>query len=407
MNISEKINELEINIKSFIADKNLPVLIPNNNSPISLDAENQCVFAQSANSTLYLIAHEDVQIMEDFLNLSHNTVNKINKIRAFSHDMYDDTNKFKHKRLKVKIDPAKSVEFSLIGLGLGGLRVELTATEIIVSWIYCHNVRVMYSLDDDIEQKLNEALDLVIPTILTLLGFSNCTEKSEEVINFINNSTDDLIIEHFSKFGFDYIHQNELIANACSAASISFDDLNNYNKKNEKPNNITIPHMMMSILPKIMSNISSDISVHSKFKQLISLISFYDYLKSTKTESFLIFKEYSKADLAPSASFKSEYFSLLMGGVLRLDVGHQLKPDSDDEEHLFDSPSDNGYSYMFEIYIHDVEEPDAFYKYFCNDLDYIYDVILTKVRNLINSAILNVDEPLTVRQIEVFKMATV
>jgi hypothetical protein len=407
MNISEKINELEINIKSFIAENNLPVLIPNNNYRISLDGENQCVFAQSGNSHLYLIAHEDVQIMEDFLNLSPNTVNKINKIRAFIRDMYDDTNNFKHKRLKVKIDPDQSVEFSIIGLGLGGLRIELKATELVVSWIYGDNVSVIYSLDDDIEQKVNEALDLVIPTILTKLGFLKCSEHSEEVIDFMNKSTDDLIVEHFSKFGFDYIHQNELIANACSSTKISLDDLNNYNKKNEKPNLIKIPHMMMSILPKIMSNISSDISVHSKFKQLLSLIYFYDYLKPTNSEALLIFKEYSKFDLAPSASFQSGYFTLLMGGLLRLDVGHQLKPDPDDEEHLFDSPSENGYAYMFEIYLYDVEAPDAFYKYFCNDLDYIYNVILTKVRNLINSAILNVDEPLTARQIEVFKMATV
>lgn len=404
MNIAEQITSLEANIQSFIAEKNIPLLTPQNNSPLSLEADNQCVLIPSNQTLIYLIAHEDVQIMENFLKLSQTTMNNIKKLRSFGCGMYDDINSFSH-RLKIKIEPANSIEFSLIGSGLSGLRIDLKSNEISVSLVYGNKVSVMYSNDDDIDQKLNQALDLVKSAILNELGFTDCTEYSEEVVNFMSKSTNELTVEHFAKFGFDYIHKNQLIANICTELSISLEYFMVDNKNKETEANITIPYKMMSVFPEIMTSITSDISVNSKFKQIMGLVSFYDYLQSTETEADFMFKEYSKVDLAPSASMNSEYCFVFMSSVLMLTFGHQLKPNPNNPDYKIDATSENGYSYMFDFYIPDVRNSNVSYKYYCNDLDYIYNIMLDKIINLINSTILNTTETLNARHIEVFNMA--
>jgi hypothetical protein len=415
MIISERINELKSIITSFTLEKNIPIFNTKHTKVTSLDDQNQCVLAEMNTMDVYLIAHEDLNIVERFLNLKDETINKINKIRTFCFGFYGSSHHVgSHKRLKIKLIKDKGIEFSIIGAGLPPFVIELKDHEIVVSvMMQKHDSTVAYSGADKLEDKLNAAFDLIIPNMLNALGFFNCTEDSEEVIDFMNKSTDELLIEHFSGSNFNYINKNALLLSACSDLNLNLDDLLNYNKDNKNiTQHMKIPTNMISVLSKAINKLIESPGSDKKINQLINLVSFYHYLTSTKSECSITFKEFSKTSLVPSATLDFDYCYLNFSDILNITLGHQLKPNdeyNDIYENIIDQENENGYLYNFLIDIEhkDPKPGDKFIKYFTNDIDYIYNVLLMEIKKLINKTISNTEDVITSRQLEVFKMATV
>jgi hypothetical protein len=343
--------------------------------------------------------------MDDFLNLSDVAISKINKIRKFCFGVYGSSHIGEHKRLKIRLNTGKSIEFSVLGSDFPVFFIEFDNKNITVSAGSGPSVRVMYSEHDDINKKLNDVLDLVIPNLLNKLGFIDCTESSDVVVSFLDKSIDELLVERFSNCGFNYIDEYTLIENACSDLGLKLTDLVEYNEDNS-----ATTKSMLTILPKIVRNITLNDSVESKFKQLISLISFYNYLIDNDNNGGISFEEYSKTDLAPSAELDSPFCYVSLSDVLTIGLGNQLKPKVNDNilyEQIVDKESQYGYIYSFSVYIQDNNYSigDKEYKYFTNDLDYIYSIVLNSIRNLINTTISNSDANITSRHVEVFKMA--
>lgn len=414
MNLTDRFYELQKSILVFADSKNMTILSPNTHSGLSLDDENQCLFATLKNSFIYLVSHDDVNLFEKHFDLTAETMMKIENIRSFLYGVYASTDDRKQKCLKVNYEKEQSIDFTIFGDCLPSLRIKLTATEIRVSWLYGNTVSVDYSLSDDFEQKLNEALSLVNPKVLNILGFDEYTEHSEEVVTFMNKSTQDLLVEHFAKFDFNYIHKDDLIAKACNESFISIDELLQHNKDVKEPNkHLKIPHNMTALLPKIIKQLSKDKDSETKFKQFINLMSFYADLRSTTHDVSISFKNYGKHELAPSSGINSEYCHFaLFGGSLILTLGNQLKPNDDISsiyKQCVDGESENGYQYQFKSYIgnkkHDVDS--KLFRYFTNDIDFVYTTVLNEIRTVITETIATTPDELTARQIEVFKMMAV
>jgi hypothetical protein len=142
------------------------------------------------------------------------------------------------------------------------------------------------------------------------------------------------------------------------------------------------------------------------------LVSFYNYLTSTNSECSITFKAFSKISLVPSSTLEFDYCYFNFSDILNITLGHQLKPSYEYNgiyEHIIDQENENGYLYNFLIDIEhkDPKPGDKFIKYFTNDIDYIYNVLLMEIKKLINKTISNTEDVITSRQLEVFKMATV
>lgn len=413
MKITDRIDELSSSIRAFASGRKIPIFSPKTHPSISLDNENQCVFSKIGQLEVYLIAHEGLDIFERFLNLSDATLIKINKIRSFNFGVHGSTHFGTHKRLKITTTHDKSIEFSIIGSELPVIVICLKNDEITISdGSRSNGVSVLYSVDDNFEEKLNEALDMSIPKLLERLGFVGCTEHSKEVTAFMNASKESLLIEKFTTSGFNYCSQDKLLSSVCSDLNMSKKTLINYNKKNEDESFINIPTSMISILPKMIYTITMKDSIESKVKQLMSLINFHNKLKSVHKDYNFSFKEYSKESLAPSGQDVDEYCTFDFSGVLSLTLGHQLKSDLYYEsiyEYILDGESSNGYSYKFSTYIYSNTEKSKSKTilHFTNNIDYIYEVVLDEIRTLINTTISNTDDVITSRHVEVFKMAIV
>ena len=414
MNLTDRFYDIEKSILAFADSKNLTILSPNTHSGLSLEADNQCLFAKLKNSFIYLVSHDDVNLFENHFDLTAETMTKIQNIRSFIYGVYAKPDDRKQKCLKVIYEKEQNIDFTIFGDCLPSLRIELRETEIRVAWLYGNTVSVDYSLGDDFEQKLNEALSLVNPKVLNIIGFDGYTENSEAVIEFMNKSTQDLLVEHFAKFGFSYIHKDDLITKACDESSISIDDLLQHNKDVKEPNkHLKIPHNMTALLPKIIKQLSKDKDSETKSKQFINLMSFYADLRSTTHDISISFKAYGKHELAPSSVINSEYchFSLF-GGSLILNLGNQLKPIEDIYslyEQCVDGESENGYQYQFESYIRkkDYDFDTNLVRYFTNDINFVYNTVLNEIRTVITETIATTPDELTARQIEVFKMMAV
>lgn len=414
MNLTERFYDIEKSILAFADSKNLTILSPNTHSGLSLEAENQCLFTKMKNSFIYLISHDDINLFENYFDVTAETMSKIQNIRSFLYGVYASPDDRKQKCLKVIYEKEQNIDFAIFGDCLPSLRIELRETEIRVSWLYGNTVSIDYSLNDDFEQKLNEALSLVKPKVLNILGFDGYTENSEEVINFMNKSTHDLLVEYFSKFDFNYIHKDDLIAKACAELVIHVDELSEHNKEVKDPHkHVKIPHHMTALLPKIIKQLSKDKDSETKFKQFINLMSFYSDLCSTTCDVSISFKNYVKYELAPSSRISSEYchFSFF-GGLLILTLGNQLKPNENIisiYEQCVDRESENGYQYQFESYFgyekYDIDS--KLFRYFTNDIDFVYTTVLNEIRTVITETLATTPDELTARQIEVFKMMAV
>ena len=97
MNLTDRFYELQKSILVFADSKNMTILSPNTHSGLSLDDENQCLFATLKNSFIYLVSHDNVNLFEKHFDLTAETMMKIENIRSFLYGVYASTDDRKQK----------------------------------------------------------------------------------------------------------------------------------------------------------------------------------------------------------------------------------------------------------------------------------------------------------------------
>lgn len=111
--------------------------------------------------------------------------------------------------------------------------------------------------------------------------------------------------------------------------------------------------------------------------------------------------------MSPSSNFNRVYYSISLGNELDIHIGYKLKHHNQFYTCVLDPevPEDGTY-YMFSSRIikDDSLRPS---QTFTDNIEYIYTTVLNQIRDYINDSINNIDNPLTERHLELFKMVMI
>lgn len=405
--MNDNFKKLENLIYSFAVDKNIPMFDINSKKG-HIDGENQCSYTILNNQSVYLIAHDELDILEKYLDLSVKTVQKIKQLRQFAFDIYEEKVKCDYKQLKIRILYDNTIEFSALGSGLLGLRFKLTEFLLTVSipTIY-ESTTVELNSSDDINKSFNMALDNLFECLIRKIGFEGNNPCSEDILKFINTPNEQLLIDYFSILPFNYIAPSQLITDSCN-------DLN-YNIESIKltRENAKIPYHMTSLLSNVIKKIIPRKEDSYKMSQLISLINFYYDLTNVKPEnnSFNIsFKLSKKIYIGPNSDLNNVYYSFHIGSKLSLYIGYNLKHHNSYYTPILDvNAPEHGTYYKFSSSINKKMnlESSKICEIYTDDLDYVYNTILNEIKSDINEKINNIDGNITSRHLDVYKMIVV
>lgn len=403
----DNLKKLENLIYSFSVDKSIPMFDINSKEG-HIDGENQCSFAILKNQFVYIIAHEDLDILEKYLNLSVQMVKKIEQIRQFSFDIYEEKVKCYYKQLKIIISCDNTIEFSVLGSGLLALRIKLTEFLLTVSIpaIY-ESTTVELNSSDDINKSLNMALDNLFECLIRKIGFEGNNPYSEDILKFINTPNEQLLIDYFSILPFNYIAPSQLITDSCNDLNYSIESIKLTSE------NARIPYHMTNLLSNVIKKIIPRKEDSYKMSQLISLINFYYDLINIKPEnnSFNIsFKLSKKIYIGPNSNLNNVYYSFHIGSEISLYVGYNLKHHNNYYTYILDDNApEHGTYYKFSSSINKkitLESPKK-YETYTDDLDYVYSTILNEIKSHINEKINNIDDTITSRHLDIYKMIVV
>lgn len=402
--MNDNLKRLEGLIQSFVIDKNIRMFDIRAKQCL-INGKNQCIMGQLKDMDMYLIAHNDLNIFENYLNLSSKTLQKVEQLRKFSFDIYEETNEDEHKRLKIKLFHNNTIEFSIMGLGVSGLVVSLTDNLLTVSLV---NTYKKTSLDfmsfDDIDTALYMALDFLTAKLINQIGFEGNDPCSEDILKFINTTQEQLLADYFSDLPFNYIEPVQLINDSCN-------DLN-YDIKSIKltSDNAIIPYHMINVLTNVIKKIIPRKEDSYKMSQLISLMNFYYDLRNISpknNDSTISFKSSKKAYLGLNSKLDDVYYSFHIGSKLSLYVGYQLKHHNDLYIPILDvNAPEHGTYYKFSSSINKKRSVDSYktYESYTDDLDYVYNTVLNEIKSDINEKINNIDDNITSRHLDVYKM---
>ena len=405
--MNDNLKRLERLIQSFAVDKNIP-MINIREKNFSINGENQCSFGTIKDQDIYFIAHDDVDILEKYLNLSVHTIQKIEQLRQFAFDIYEKTNECLFKRSKIRLFHNNTIELAILGLGRSGLVVNLTDNILTVSLVDIYKeTSVEFMSFDDIDTALYTALDSLTATLINQIGFEGNDPRSEDILKFINTSKEQLLADYFSLLPFNYIDPSQLIKGSCN-------DLN-YDIESIKltSDNARIPYHMTNILSNAIKKIIPRKEDSYKMSQLISLMNFYYDLRNISPEnnaSNISFKFSEKAYIGKNSELNNTYYSFHIGSKLSIYVGYNLKHHNDYYIPILDANApEHGTYYKFTSSINNKKSVDLYktYETYTDDLDYVYNTVLNEIKSEINEKISNIDDTITSRHLDVYRMLVI
>jgi hypothetical protein len=393
---SERLNLKQINTKE---------------QPCKADADNQFSFSSMGLNDkikIYLIAHKDVSVVYDFLKLSHKTIKNIEKARNFIANIIPEETSVQHIINKIQIHTDDKIELSIIGCGCTSFRVLLR--DGLVSFSISH-VSNSYSKEtynfenyDDFDDLVNTAVNKIIPSFIETIGFSSGDKNSPDVVDFIEKTAEQMFFEKELNPLFNYIKPNELVHLVCSDLNLNLNDVMqslNY-KENDSMKSLNIPNNLTTMISSIAQHLVNIDGIKYKFDQLISLIILYNNITNKKEKFSVTFYPVQKKDFFKGNSFNRSYYVLNISETLTIYIGHKLGDGKkDDIAYLDDSDDFKLFSF---VYLKDLMNYD-YYEYLTNDIDYVYNAILTDLRSIIKKVLCKEDDTISFRDLEVYKMA--
>ena len=407
--MNDNSNKLEKLIHAFSEEKNIPIVGASN-----LENLNQCAFAKTRSKSIYLVAHDDIDIIQRYFNLSDRTFQKITDFRKFSFSIYGSSSKTMHNRLKVILSDDNTIELSILGLGLSSLMIKLTDNDLIISLMgYYDEIKAPLLSFDDIDSTLSIYLDLFKLQIIEKLGFDSADIHLSDFTKFMNIPNEQLLDYHFNSLHFNYFSNTAFIKSLSSIFNydvtklkVNNDDYDDYDDKVS----IEIPYHLSNVIPYLVKKVVPRKKDSYSMIHLINLMKFYYNLIGTPEEKNifeLFFIRLQKSELSPSSNFNRVYYSISLGDKLDIHIGYKLKHHNQFYTCVLDPevPEDGTY-YMFSSRIikDDSLRPS---QTFTDNIDYIYTNVLNQIRDYINDSINNIDNPLTERHLELFKMVMI
>lgn len=285
--MNDNSNKLEKLIHAFSEEKNIPIVGASN-----LENLNQCAFAKTRSKSIYLVAHDDIDIIQRYFNLSDRTFQKITDFRKFSFSIYGSSSKTMHNRLKVILSDDNTIELSILGLGLSSLMIKLTDNDLIISLMgYYDEIKAPLLSFDDIDSTLSIYLDLFKLQIIEKLGFDSADIHLSDFTKFMNIPNEQLLDYHFNSLHFNYFSNTAFIKSLSSIFNydvtklkVNNDDYDDYDDKVS----IEIPYHLSNVIPYLVKKVVPRKKDSYSMIHLINLMKFYYNLIGTPEEKIFL-----------------------------------------------------------------------------------------------------------------------
>lgn len=399
LNITHKIEELQNLISASAVQLGLVETELDSNQPFPDD--NGCFFELIGNNKFYMMSHKNIRVMEDFFDLSLDTISNIEHVRQFGFKMLNRVSKKNHRSQSITMNTQEDfLVIVLHGNGLPSLSIKINTHVVVVS------------LDNSIQSQsckidnynsmnvaVNSAVNTIIRSLLKKAGFHSSNEQSPEVVAFMSKTAKELFNERDIDSRFNYLTLNELVYSVCQDLNLNLNDVLSGVSANETINNIYVPNNLTTMLSSVAQKIVNIDGLKSKIDQLICLFVFIDNLKNKPIRCSLTLREIEKTDFFVNGSIDRSYYILNIGSFV-IHIGHKIPKVLSKNSYIDSSNGVNLFSF-FTVNNGNYEE------YITNDLDYIYNLILTDIREHISETISNKSGIITLKDLEVYKMAII
>lgn len=406
LDISKIAEDLKKIMKESVERLNLKSIDTFVNRDYNIDDDNQFSFMTIGPIETYLIAHKDVSVIYDFLQLSPSTIQNIERTRQFITNLIPETFYIPTTFNKIKIRSDEQIELTITGYGLTGFNIVFT--DGVVSVTTPHTKSHSYHVEcyEALDFIINTAANQIIPSFLKVIGFDSEDEHSPEVVRFIKKTPEELFLEKKNHHLFNYVKPDDLMRLVCDDLKLNSNDVMNSLNYMEADSflNLYIPNNLTSMMSSIAHHVIKIDGIKPKLDQLFSLAVLYNYIFNKRTKCSVTFTPIQKSDFFKGADFNRAFYSLHVGDTLTIKIGYNLlKKDKDKHAYVDDN---NDTKFLNFVYFKDLKTYD-YKEYFTNDIDFVYNDILTELQNMIKQVIHKDDNLISFKDLEVYKMAVV
>lgn len=381
--------------------------------PCKADADNQfsfCSMGLNDKIKLYLIAHEDVSVVYDFLKLSSSTIQNIERSRKFIANIVPEEQSIPHIINKIQSTAGERIELSIIGSGCSSFRIHIRNGVLSFSIAYVSHSysNETYSFDnyDDLDALVNIGVNKIIPSFIEKMGFKSKDEHSPEVVDFIAKTPEQLFFEKGVNRLFNYLKPNELVRRVCSDLNLNLNDVRqslNY-KDNDSFGNLYIPNNLTTMISSMAQHLVNIKGIKNKIDQLISLVVLYNHITNKSQKFSVSFRPIQKRDFFQGATADKTFYTLNISKKLVIHIGHNLSRDqADDQAYIDDNDECKFFSF---VHLKDLRNSD-YKEYLTNDIDYVYNALLNELRTDIKKVIGKDDDLISFKDLEVYQMVKI
>ena len=376
------------------------------NRDYNIDDDNQFSFMTIGPIETYLIAHKDVSVIYDFLQLSASTIQNIERIRQFITNLIPENFYIPTIFNKIKIRSDEQIELTITGYGLTAFNIVFT--DGVVTLYTPHTKSQSYYVEcyEALDFIINTAANQMISSFLKGIGFDSEDEKSPEVVRFIKKTPEELFLEKKTHPLFNYVKPDELMRLVCDDLKLNASDVMNSLNYMEGNSflNLYIPNNLTTMMSSMAQHVVKIDEIKPKLDQLFSLVVLYNSIFNKTTKFSVSFTPIQKRDFFKGGDSDRSFYSLNLGDTLAIKIGHNLvKKDGDKHAYVDDN---NDTKFLNFVYLKDLKTYDH-KEYFTNDIDFVYNDILNELQNMIKQVIHKDDNLISFKDLEVYKMAVV
>ena len=406
LNITQLTADLEKIINDSVQRLNLKPIDSFANKEYNIDDDNQFSFMTVNTIKTYLIAHKDVSVIYDFLQLSPLTIQNIERTRQFISNLIPETLPLPVIFNKIKIKADEQIELSIIGNGLTEFNIVFTDGVVFLTTPHIKNHSYHVDCYEALDFIINTACNQIISSFLNAIGFDSEDMNSPNVISFIKKKPEEIFLEKKLNPLFNYVEPDKLMSLVCDDLKLNLNDVMSALNYTEGDSflNIYIPNNLTSMMSSMARHIVKIDEIKPKLDQLFSLVIFYNFINKKESKCSVSFRPIQKRDFFKGGDYDRSFYYFHVGETLTIEVGHNLPKKDENEPDYVDGNNDA--NFLKFVYLKDPNNYD-YKEYLTNDIDFVYNSLLTELQYMIKKIIHKDDNFISLKDLEVYKMAVI